>query len=49
MYQDTYSDPDMEIDTGTDLIKRLHSWGFSLLRNEKDNELDQGKKKERSP
>lgn len=32
MYQDTYSDLDMEIDTGTDLIKRLHSWGFSLLR-----------------
>lgn len=47
MYQSTYSELDLEIDTGTDL-KRDYTHGVSVCYgDEKENELDQGQKKER--
>lgn len=49
MYQNTYSELDMEIDTETDLKRDCSPVLSVCYGDEKDNELDQGKKKERKP
>lgn len=49
MHQNTCSKLDMEIDTGTNLKRDYTPTVSVCYGDEKNNQLDQGKKKERRP